>query len=40
MKADEEGKIVKEITEATAGKAVIERVEALVFGVVDGEVVI
>ena len=40
VKADEEGKIIKEITEATAGKAGIERVEELVFGVVDGEVVI
>lgn len=39
VKADEEGKIVKEITEATAGKAIIERVEELVFGIVDGEVV-
>ena len=40
VKADEEGKIVKEITEATAGKAGIEKVEELVFGVVDGDVVI
>lgn len=40
VKADEEGRIVKEITEATAGKATIEKVEELVFGVVDGEVVI
>ncbi len=40
VKADEEGRIVKEITEATAGKACIERVEDLVFGVVDGEVII
>ena len=40
VKADEEGRIVKEITEATAGKAGMERVEELVFGVVDGEVVI
>lgn len=40
VKLDEEGKIVKEITEATAGKAVIERVEELVFGVVDGEVIV
>lgn len=40
VKADEEGRIVKEITEATAGKAGIERVEELVFGVVDGSVVI
>ena len=40
VKSDEEGKIVKEITEATAGKAGIERVEELVFGVVDGEVIL
>ncbi len=40
VKATEEGKIVKEITEATAGKAEIERVEELVFGVVDGEVIL
>lgn len=40
VKADEEGRIVKEITEATAGKAGIERVEELVFGVVDGEVIV
>lgn len=40
VKADEEGKIIKEITEATAGKAGMERVEELVFGVVDGDVVI
>lgn len=40
VKAEEEGKIIKEITEATAGKAGMERVEELVFGVVDGDVVI
>ncbi len=40
VKAHEEGKIIKEITEATAGKAGMERVEELVFGVVDGDVVI
>ena len=40
VKLDEEGRIVKEITEGTAGKAVIERVEELVFGVVNGEVVV
>ncbi len=40
VKASEEGKIVKEITESTAGKAEIERVEELVFGVVDGQVVV
>lgn len=40
VRISEEGRIVKEITEGTAGKAGIERVEELVFGVVDGEVVV
>ncbi len=39
LKLSEEGKIVKEITEATAGKAVCERLEESVFGVVGGQVV-
>jgi len=40
VKSTEEGRLIKEITESTAGKAGIERVEELVFGVVDGEVII
>ena len=40
VKLSEENKLIKELTEATAGKAGIERIEDLVFGVVDDEVVI
>lgn len=39
LKSDEEDKILKELTEGSAGKAVIQKIEEVSFGVVEGEVI-